>query len=347
MKLDVGMLTHDLKTIPELRPQGGGARLRLPVVGRDPARPVPAAGGGRDVDQPHPTRDLHRGGVPAQPHGPGPHLVGPRQGLGRTLHPGAGLAGEGPQRAALLGEVGGAGAAHARGGAGAARHLGLLAERDQAQLQGAVLPVRPHDAVLQPRPHRAPQGAGLRRGREPAHVPRRRRGVRRPARASVQQPEVPARARAAGGQRGPREVGPRPRATSPTRPRASWWWATPRPSRRKAAPGGEAADRLLRLHPHLRAGAGRPRLAGSRSRTCTASRWRATGRAWPISSPTRWWTSTRSPAPTTTSAASSGALRRAARPHRVLPARQAAEPRRSSPAAAREGIQRIRRSPLA
>ena len=168
MKLDVGMLTHDLKTIPEFARKVealGFDCLWSAETQHDPFLPLAVAA---TVDQPHPTRDLHRGRVPPQPHGPGPHLVGPGQGLGRTLHPGAGLAGEGPQRAPLLGEVGGAGAAHARGRAGAARDLGLLAERDQAELQGAVLPVRSHDAVLQPGPHRASPRAGLRRGREPA-----------------------------------------------------------------------------------------------------------------------------------------------------------------------------------
>ena len=61
----------------------------------------------------------------------------------------------------------------------------------------------------------------------------------------------------------------------------------------RAGPDRQAADRLLRLHAHLPAGAGRARLGGSSPASSTASRWRATGRAWPTSSPTRCSTPTR------------------------------------------------------
>ena len=94
---------------------------------------------------------------------------------------------------------------------GAARHLGLLAERDQAQLQGPVLPVRRDDAVLQPRSDRAPRGPGLHRRREPVHVRGGRRAVRRPARPPVQQPQIPARGRAPRRRGGAPEVRPPPR----------------------------------------------------------------------------------------------------------------------------------------
>ena len=53
-----------------------------------------------------------------------------------------------------------------------------------------------------PGPDRAPEDPRHDLGRERVHVPRGGRGVRRPARASVQQPEVPARVRAPVGRRG-------------------------------------------------------------------------------------------------------------------------------------------------
>ena len=61
--------------------------------------------------------------------------------------------------------------------------------------------------VLQPRPHRAPADPRLHRGGERVHVPGGRRGMRRPARPSVQQPQVPPRVRAPVGGGGLRTSG--------------------------------------------------------------------------------------------------------------------------------------------
>src|ERR1043166_6712816 len=47
-----------------LRAQGGGARVRLPVVGGDPARSIPAARRRGDVHLDDQARHLDRGGVP-------------------------------------------------------------------------------------------------------------------------------------------------------------------------------------------------------------------------------------------------------------------------------------------
>ena len=93
VKLDVGMLTHDLKSMPRVRAKGRGARLRLPLVLRDAARSVSSA---RRRCRSHfvdPSRHRHRGGLPAQPHDPRPDRMGPAESLAGSLHPRA--AGEG------------------------------------------------------------------------------------------------------------------------------------------------------------------------------------------------------------------------------------------------------------
>ena len=174
---------------------------------------------------------------------------------------GPGHAGKGAQRAPLLGEVRVARTEDARDRPGPPAHLGLLAERDQAGLQGPVLSLRSDDAVLQPRTDRASEDPHLHRRREPVHVPDRGGGLRRPARAPVQQPEVSARPRAARRRRGP----PRLRSDA-HRLHVHHRELRGRGRHRGRAgakpPVGEAADRLLRLDAHLRAGARGPRLAG-------------------------------------------------------------------------------------
>src|SRR5207247_1308333 len=125
-------------------------------------------------------------------------------GRARAPAPGPRFAEQGPQRAPRLGEVRVAGAAAARGRPGAEDHLGLLAEQNEAELRRPVLSVRSHDAVLRPGADRTPDDPHLHRRRESAHVPDRRRGVRRPARPSLQQPELPSRVHRADGGAGTR-----------------------------------------------------------------------------------------------------------------------------------------------
>src|SRR5205085_2627592 len=80
--------------------------------------------------------------------------------------------------------------------------------------------------------------------------PRSRRGLRRPARAPVQQPDVPARARAAG-RRGGHGEGRTPARRLHLRDVELRGGRRHRAGDRAAEAGREAADRLLRLHAHL------------------------------------------------------------------------------------------------
>jgi len=130
VKLDVGMLTHDLKSIPDYARKVealGYDCLWSAETQHDPFLPLAVAA---TVTSKIQARHLDRRRLPAQPDDSRPYFLGPREGLGRAVHPRAGLAGEGPQRAPLLGEVRVARAEDARGGPGHARDLGLLAETE-------------------------------------------------------------------------------------------------------------------------------------------------------------------------------------------------------------------------
>ena len=220
---------------PRVRPQGGGARLRLPVVGRDAARPVPAAGGGRHVA---PARiELGTSIAVAFPRSPMvlAHIAWDLQKAsgGRfILGLGSQVKGHNERRFSVKWE---APAPRLREVVQALRAIwDCWQNGTKLNFKGQFYRFDLMTPFFSPGPIEHPHDPDLHRRREPVHVPARRRGVRRPARAPVPQPQVPARARAAGGERGPRQVGPRREATSPTRRRASWSWATPRPSRRQA-----------------------------------------------------------------------------------------------------------------
>ena len=178
-----------------LRAESRGDGLRRDLVGGDATRSVPAAGGRVHHHVARRTRHRDRGGVPAQPHDPGPHRLGSAEGLRRPLHPRPGLAGEGAQRAAVLGGLGAAGAADARGRPGAAGDLGLLAAGHPARFPRALLPVRSHDALLQPGADRASAHPDLPGRGEPADVPDRGRGRGRAAHPLLPQRALPARVR--------------------------------------------------------------------------------------------------------------------------------------------------------
>src|SRR5438874_2455345 len=111
---------------------------------------------------------------------------------------------------------------------------------------------------------------------------------------------------------------------------------------RAAEAGGEAADRLLRLHAHLRARAGRARLAGPGAATAPQVGGRRLeghgrshhGRDARDVRRRRLLRQHRD--------ATQGALRGVARPHGVLPARKATETRRPPVAQSDSGLQRVK-----
>ena len=265
MKLDVGMLTHDLKTIPEYARKVEALGFDCLWSAETQHDPVPAAGGGRH-GRPAASSSAPRSPwrSPAArwswPTSPGTSPR-PRAG-GFILGLGSQVKGHNERRFSVKWE---APAPRMREVVLALRAIwDCWQNGTKLNFKGQFYRFDLMTPFFNPGPIEHPAGPGLRRGREPAHVPRGRRGVRRPARAPVQQPQVPARARAAGGQRGPRQVGPRA-ASDFTYATASFVVVGDTEAEQAhGAPGGEAADRLLRLHPHLRAGAGRPRLAGPR-----------------------------------------------------------------------------------
>jgi len=171
-----------------------------------------------------------------------------------------------------------------------------------------------------PGAHRASQDFRLHRGREPDHVPRRGRGLRRPARAPVQQPEVPARARAAGRRGGLTKAA----ARTATSTYVTSSFVVVGDTEQEIARQAQAVKQQIAFYAS-RAPTSPcwPLTAGRISfRICTASRWKATGRAWPTSSPTRCSRLMPSSAPTRTSRRDSRSATRGARPHGVLPARK-------------------------
>ena len=67
MKLDVGMLTHDLKSISAYARKVEALGYDVSLVLRDPARSVPAARGRRRGHVVDPSGHRDRRGVPAEP----------------------------------------------------------------------------------------------------------------------------------------------------------------------------------------------------------------------------------------------------------------------------------------
>ncbi len=113
MKLDVAMLTHDLRSVPDYARKVeamGFDCLWSAETQHDPFLPLAAAATVTDRIKLGTSIAV---AFPRSPMVAGPHLVGPRQGLGRALHPRPRLPGEGAQRTTLLGQVRLAGAPHA------------------------------------------------------------------------------------------------------------------------------------------------------------------------------------------------------------------------------------------
>ena len=112
-----------------------------------------------------------------------------------------------------------------------------------------------------PGPIEHPQDPDLHRGGEPVHVPARRRALRRHPRAPVQQPRSTcARSCTRRWTAGLAKSGRRARGLHVRHRAASWSSGDTPAERERAGADGEAADRLLRLHAHLPAGARAPRL---------------------------------------------------------------------------------------
>ena len=161
------------------------------------------------------------------------------------------------------------------------RHLGLLAERHQAQLQGAVLHLRRDDAVLQPGPDRAPEDPDLHRGGEPAACAASRAScatactcTRSTARSTS------ARSCTRRWRKGSSARGARARTSPTRRPR----FVVVGDTEKERAAQAQTVKQQIAFYGSTRTyqpGAGRPRLGGPRPASSTASRWRATGRAWP------------------------------------------------------------------
>ena len=127
----------------------------------------------------------------------------------------------------------------------------------------------------------------------PLHVPRRGRAVRRHARASVQQPEVPARDRAPGGRGGAQASRAARARTSPTPPPR---FVVVGDTEKERSEQAQMVKQQIAFYGSTRTYQpvlGRARLGGPDRPSSTASRSRATGRAWPTSSPTRCSTPTR------------------------------------------------------
>ena len=220
VKLDVGMLTHDLKTLPDYARKVEAHGLRLPLVVGDPARSLSAA-----RPSPPPSRRASSS-APTSPtvFSRSPmitaHIAWDLQKasagrfIARARHPG-----QGAQRAALLGEVR---VARAEDGGG---HPAPSAPSGTAGRTGPSSTSRGSSTrfdlmtpFFNPGPIEHPKIPIYIAAVNPLHVPDRGRAVRRHARAPVQQPEVPARVRPPGGRGGAREVRAAPARTSPTRP---------------------------------------------------------------------------------------------------------------------------------
>ncbi len=128
----------------------------------------------------------------------------------RPVHAGAGLAGQGPYRAALRDDLVGAGAVAARVRRGAARDLGLLAERREARFPRRALQAQSDGAAVHAGADRAPANPGRAGCGQPVYVPGRRRGRRRHPRPPDRDAALYRRDDAAGGAPGGRENRPRP-----------------------------------------------------------------------------------------------------------------------------------------
>jgi len=283
VKLDVGMLTHDLKTLPRVRPprwrRSGSTACgrRRPSTIRFFCRLAVAATATSRIKL---GTSIAVGGSPPQarwswPTSPGiwprPPADASSWGLGSQVK------GHNERRFSVKWE--GAGAADARGRPGAARDLGLAGKMEtKLNFKGAVLPVRSHGRhSFSPGPDRASPGTGLRRRRESCDVPHRRRGVRRPCtciRSTSPKISGVSSCRPAVTE-GLAKSGRRPERFHLRHPRASWFVGDTEAEAGAGAPGSEAADSLFLRPPPAPTSRCWPLTAGRTScRTCTASQWR-------------------------------------------------------------------------
>ena len=292
MKLDVSMLTHDLKTLPDYARKVeamGYDCLWSSETQHDPYLPLAVAATS--------TSRIKLGTNIATVFSRSPMITAhiawdlQKASAGRfILGLGTQVKAHNERRFSVKFES--PGPKMARGHPRHPRHLGLLAERHQARLQGAVLHLRHHDALLQPGADRAPEDPDLHRGGEPADVPHRGRAVRRHARAPVQhRRSISARSCTPRWRRGSSASG---------RSRKDFTYATATfvvvgDTEKERAAQAQTVKQQIAFYASTRTY--QPVLAAhgweASPASSTASRWRATGRAWPTSSPTRCSTPTR------------------------------------------------------
>ena len=171
MNLDIGLMTFDLQAVPGYARRAEEIGFGAIWSAETRARSVPAAGGRLHHHVARRARHRDRGGVPAQPHDPGPHRVGSAEGLGRPLRPRPGpqVKAHNERRFSVAWEPPGP---RLREVVQALRAIWDCWQRGHAaRLPRALLPLRSHDALLQPGAHRASAHPDLPGRGEPADVP--------------------------------------------------------------------------------------------------------------------------------------------------------------------------------
>src|SRR5258708_4732642 len=202
MKLDTMLSARDLHEVPKAAKAAEDAGFDAIWSMEAGNRRFPAAGAPARA----PPRDQNgpggRNRFPGEPDGARLYLVRPRAPVRGPLRAGAWHPGQGPYRAALRDAMGAASAQAARVPGVAGRDFQML-ERGRLEtfVPGQVLQLLADDAVLRAAAASVPD-SDLHRGRERAHLPPGGRTMRRPARASVEPGQVPARIPAAASPRG-------------------------------------------------------------------------------------------------------------------------------------------------